>query len=643
MTGRLFAHTLVSICFASGVLSSAPADEPLRESLPEKRLPASSVQGQWRRIDTPNFVVIGDVSAGDLREVGASFEGFRDALGRIINDRVTATIVPSVIVVFSTEYMFGPFRPKFEGRRIEVDGLFLPGQDLNYIAIQHGTGLRLLFHEYTHLLVGNAGFNVPVWLGEGLAEFYSTLSIERFGTEAALGGLINDHLARLNDTTLIPIEDLLRIDHQSPLYNEGSRRSVLYAQSWALTHMLYLGQPARTKELAQYVDLVTSGTPSVDAWKTAFAGVDIMRDLERYIRRQQFTSHRYKLNEKLASLERVPATNLTRAEADGFLGHLLVRLNDPVEAAARLEGARQREPDNVRVRVSEALLAHSRGRYDEAAERLKDVSPPGDWLLAYLAGVALADLMEDNSSARTDANVAAARALFDASARDRGMLPNAVYRLASIESSRGASTAETRAALDRARTVAAGRYEYQLLYAQMLASAREFKAARDLLGPMMTSRFSPRVRDTARRLMGAIANAETGKPMTTSRIETTVPGADRTTPPSPTTTETLDAQPITRPLYRRTNPGETRIEGDLTNIECVTGKGITFHVKTADAVERFTVQTFNEVEFITYRDDLRGSISCGPSKSAMPVYLTWKAGATPDSRVPVVLEFLPVK
>ena len=589
------------------------------------------VQGQWRRVDTPNFVVVGDVSAGELRDVGARFEGFRDALGRIINERVTATVVPAVIVVFSTDDVFSPFRPKYEGRRIEVDGLFLPGRDLNYVAIRNGTGLRLLFHEYTHLLVDNAGFNVPLWLGEGLAEFYSTLSFERFGAEAVVGGLIQDHLVRLNDTTLIPLEEFLQLSHQSPLYNEGSRRSVLYAQSWAMTHMLYMGQPARTKELAQYLELVTSGTPSVEAWKTAFGGVDIMRELERYIRRQQFTSHRYTLNEKLASLERAPAANLTRSEADGFLGHLLLRLNDQEQAASRLATARQREPENLRVRVSEALLASVRGEYDATTERMTGLAPPDDWLLSYLAGVALADLMERNSASLSDANMAAARRFFERSARDGVMLPHAVFRLASLETRRGKPADDTRAALERARHTAPGQYEYHLLYAQMLAYGREFAAARQVLGPLMTTRFPPRIRDAARRLMAAVAEAEIGKPMSTTSLDIAAGG------------ENVDRPSVARPLYRQTKPGETRIEGELTTIECVAGKGVTFHVKTPERVELFTVPTFDGVDFITYRDDLKGSIGCGPSKGAMPVLLTWRAGAAPEARVPVAIEFLPVK
>ena len=53
----------------------------------------------------------------------------------------------------------------------------------------------------------------------------------------------------LNGSLRVPLADLLKVDHSSPLYNEGDRASDFYAESWALTHMLFNGQPSRVNEL----------------------------------------------------------------------------------------------------------------------------------------------------------------------------------------------------------------------------------------------------------------------------------------------------------------------------------------------------------------------------------------------------------
>jgi hypothetical protein len=111
---------------------------------------AAPCAAEWRRLDSPNFIVIGDVGASTLRDIAVKFEGFRETLGRVLSSQVTATAVPTVVVVFPSDRAFKPFMPKFEGRTVEVDGLFVPGQDVNYIGVNSSGGdeaLSVVFHE----------------------------------------------------------------------------------------------------------------------------------------------------------------------------------------------------------------------------------------------------------------------------------------------------------------------------------------------------------------------------------------------------------------------------------------------------------------------------------------------------------------
>ena len=45
----------------------------------------------------------------------------------------------------------------------------------------------------------------------------------------------------------IPLPELMAVRHDSPLYNEGDRRSIFYAESWALLHYLLMGSPSGTR------------------------------------------------------------------------------------------------------------------------------------------------------------------------------------------------------------------------------------------------------------------------------------------------------------------------------------------------------------------------------------------------------------
>ena len=50
---------------------------------------AAPSAAEWRRVETPNFVVIGEVGAGDLREIAVRFEAFREALSRIVSPAIS--------------------------------------------------------------------------------------------------------------------------------------------------------------------------------------------------------------------------------------------------------------------------------------------------------------------------------------------------------------------------------------------------------------------------------------------------------------------------------------------------------------------------------------------------------------------------
>jgi hypothetical protein len=250
---------------------------------------AAPVSAEWRRVDSPNFIVIGDVSAGQLRDVAVKFEGFREVLGRVISVRATSTAVPTVVIVFPNDRAFTPFKPRYAGKPVEdIGGVFYQGRDVNYIALVPGSrqeSLRIIFHEYAHLLISNFALNLPVWLDEGLAEYYSTYESARGGARATIGAPIASHLYVLGERTPLPLQDLIRVDHDSPLYNEGERRSVLYAQSWALTHMLLLGEPRRTEKLAAFMRMIAGGADEAQAWQQAFGADPVERDLLNYVRR----------------------------------------------------------------------------------------------------------------------------------------------------------------------------------------------------------------------------------------------------------------------------------------------------------------------------------------------------------------------
>jgi hypothetical protein len=178
----------------------------------------------WVRVETANFVVYGEAGEGRVREVAQEFERFREALARVIPGTATTAAVPTVVVLFNSDRAFEPYRPKYNGKPITLGGYFLSSDDMNIVALVDGDrdeALRRIFHEYVHLAIANVLHGLPLWLNEGLAEFYSTFKVQDNGRRALVGGLIPAHLQLLNQRRLLSLDELLAVEEDSPDYNEG--------------------------------------------------------------------------------------------------------------------------------------------------------------------------------------------------------------------------------------------------------------------------------------------------------------------------------------------------------------------------------------------------------------------------------------
>ena len=191
----------------------------------------------WVSVRTKNFLMIGNASEKDIRNVALKLEQFREAFTNIFPNIKFNTPVPTTVVVFKSDSAYAPFKPN-----ANVAGYFQPGPDVNYITLTtevrgEQDPFKVIFHEYTHLLVNNTFSNAPLWFNEGLAEYYSTFSITD-DQKVQLGLLIRNHIFQLRENKMLPLKTLFAVDEKSPYYNERNKQSIFYAQSWALMHAI---------------------------------------------------------------------------------------------------------------------------------------------------------------------------------------------------------------------------------------------------------------------------------------------------------------------------------------------------------------------------------------------------------------------
>jgi hypothetical protein len=594
---------------------------------------APGAAADWKRLDTRHFTVVGDAEARTLRQVAEQFERFRETLGRVLGDRATASPVPTIVLVFPSERAFAPLRPSFEGKAVPVSGQFVGSSDVNYIAVvaDRADGMRVVFHEYAHLVSANLGRNVPAWLEEGLAEYYSTYAPARGGREAVLGNPIAAHLIHLREARLLTLDELLRVTRDSPLYNEGERRSLFYAQSWALTHMLLAGEPSRRTQLSAYLARLAGGGDAIDAWRQIFGDSPVERELKRYVSRNVFRAHRYTFADELGSVEG-QATPIARGDGEAFLADLLQQQGRLTEATERLAAASAPGAASAWMRTVAASLALKRQDPAGAERMLGDVGEVRDWLTAYRAGAVLAEAGAGGDERPTASQVAGVRRLFETARQGGRAFPQATARLAEIElATEQGPSPDLTAAMAQARHLAPGRDEYVALHAQLLAHDGAFADARRLAATMLGPPYPADVRQHAASLMTYIAQLE--RAYGGSTADEPVLPADRVGRPG---------VPVSEADYRAVVTGEQRVVGTMERIDC-DGSTAIFRIRTGDETLIFTAPELPAVNFVTYRSDLGRTIACGPLLEPARVALTWKPGAREGERLAVLVEFLAVR
>jgi hypothetical protein len=590
--------------------------------------PAGRNPSSWRRVDTPHFTVIGSVADRDLIDVATGFERFRDALAQLFPSAATATVVPTVVLVFESGKTFDSFKPLVRGKPREADGLIVSSPDIDYVALVAGSrGLRGAYHEYVHLAAANLRAPIPLWLSEGIAEYCSTFEPARGGNKASIGEPNAAHLMLLRSEWL-ELDDLRATRLDSPHYNEEERRSVLYAESWAFVHFLLHGTPSRRDHLQKYLSAIEAGTTEDDAWSRIFAQQSIENGLREYVDRAQSRMIGAAVTSR-AEVAAAAANPMADGDADAFLGDFLVRGGREAEGSARLQSAAERQ-GGARARSALARVLASASKVAEGRALLaRNEAPAGDWLADYGFGVATTEIWAAAPPETGATEISAAREALQRTLRARPDLAHASHLLAGVALQAGDLDA-ARDASESAAFLAPARVDYTLRLAEVFTRRKEYMKARSVLGPLMTNPRVAELRERVRTQLSAIAEAERAATAAAS-----------------TAAEVADAPPSGPILdLRRLQSGEERTAGVLARIDCDRKKGVTFHVRVGSRTEEYRAARFQDVEFVSYRDDLAGEVKCGARESEDLVYVTWKeaapaaAGAAPSKTI-VAVEFLP--
>lgn len=498
-------------------------------------MPATAqTRDSWRSVRTNNLFVIGNADPEKLRQVAVWLEFFHSAFGRLVSRNVIDASVPTTVIVFRDDASFMPFKPLYQGRPANLAGFFQPGDDVNYIALSLDPHLRdpfsVAFHEYVHLHMRDNIPNVPLWLNEGLAEFYG--SLEFSGNEAILGVPLG-YIRLLRSAELLPLKQLFSIDARSAHYNEQDKTGIFYGQSWALVHYLMLGGgPARQDQFKRFLSLVGRGDDAAKAMEDSFGMTldTIENELRAYIRRGELPTLRMATNDPqaYASYTAMQRVSLSEAEANYYLGDLLLHIGRDEDADRYFKQAIALDPGLIMAYSALGQLAVRQRRYADAKKYLqKATTTPQHYLVHYhYAWVLGLDALTPTGHIKEYAPETATvmrQQLLQTIKLAPDFAP-AYYLLAMVDLVAEKNLDEALEMIEKARRLEPTKGAYTLLAAEIYARRREDATARSLLDTL--ARDSDQiVREEAQRLLDWINNPvrSSAPPRNTPRVTAAEP------------------------------------------------------------------------------------------------------------------------
>lgn len=504
----LIALILAALCtFQDGAAQAKP-----------RLLTAPQARDTWRSVRTNNMFVIGNADPEKLRQVAAWLEFFHRSFARLISRNVIDSSVPTTVIVFRDEASFRPFKPIYQGRAANVAGYFLPGNDVNYIAISLDSSDResfgTAFHEYVHLHLKDNIPGAPLWLNEGLAELYGSLQFS--GNDALLGAPIHPYIQLLRGEGLLPLKTLFSIGTDSPHYNEDDKNGIFYGQSWALVHYLMLGDSGRQENFKRFLQQVSRGDDAAKAIENSF-GVSadtLEEELRSYVRRGNLTAQRIATidPQTYASYLAMQRSALSEGEANYYLGDLLQHSGRSNDAERYLKQAIALDPGFTSSYASLGVLYVHQRRYAEAKKYLeKATSSPQSSLVHYLHAYVLSreNLSADGRiSSYSPENAALMREQLLRSIKLDPNYAPAPYLLALVDLVRNERLDEAVEMAQKARRLAPSKTAYALLLAQIYLQRSEPALARQILEPL-TRDSDQSVRREAEELLKENRSANT--------------------------------------------------------------------------------------------------------------------------------------
>ncbi|HEX6640411.1 MAG TPA: DUF1570 domain-containing protein, partial [Thermoanaerobaculia bacterium] len=238
---------------------------------PSGPIPFPDASATWIRVRSERFDILSDASEERTREIVSDVETLAAALTQR-NERFAPSRRHATVFIFEHrresqpyfDLLFAQENARAVGAyaRYESGGtMIIDGSRKSGPLRRDDPGIRTAMHELLHDLLRQSESAPPLWLEEGLAEYFSNARVD--GDRVIAGDPIREHLALLQRGVPMSLEQLFAVKAESA----AGTSTPFYAQSWAAVHWL---MKTNSKAFWPFLLDLEKGTPAEEALKTHY-------------------------------------------------------------------------------------------------------------------------------------------------------------------------------------------------------------------------------------------------------------------------------------------------------------------------------------------------------------------------------------
>jgi tetratricopeptide (TPR) repeat protein len=242
---------------------------------PKHPIPFPSEKHEWTRVRSARFDVLSSASSQRTRQIVADLETLADALATASPRLVRVPVVTKVFIFGHRKESQPYFDVLFSTERSRATGAYVRHRAGGTMFVDASRGRhveRTATHELVHDLL-RRGRVPPLWIEEGLAEYFSNAEI--LDGKVRAGQAIREHVMRLHQRRAFPLARLFGVRRESA----EATTALFYAQSWAAVHWL---MSTDREAFFDFVADLERGVATADALQQHFGKT--IAEMERAIR-----------------------------------------------------------------------------------------------------------------------------------------------------------------------------------------------------------------------------------------------------------------------------------------------------------------------------------------------------------------------